>query len=114
MATEADEFNKAFSSGSADLTRMYAEDGIAFPPDRELAKGQGSIERLWKEVQRDWSDAKLKQIERFQTGEYLFETGSWTAKFQGQPVQGKYMTLWKKEGGSYKIYRDMWNRDTEL
>ena len=114
MATEADEFTKAFSTGSADLTRLYAEDGIAYPPDRELARGQGAIERMWKDVQRDWSDAQLKQDERFQAGEYVFETGSWTAKFQDRPVRGKYMTLWKKEGGTLKIYRDMWNRDDEL
>lgn len=114
MGTEADEWNKAFSSGSAELTRMYAEDGIAFPPDRELVKGKRAIEGMWNEVQQDWTDAKLKQLEKFQAGEFLFESGTWTAKFQGRPVQGKYMTLWKKEGGAHKIYRDIWNRDTEL
>ena len=114
MTTEADKWNKAYSTGAEELTGLYAEDACAFPPDRELVRGNHSIERMWKDVQRDWTDSNLTQLEKFQAGEFLYESGSWTAKFRGRPVHGKYMTLWRKEGGAYKIYRDMWNRDHEL
>jgi ketosteroid isomerase-like protein len=114
MATEADKWTKAFSAGSAELTRLYAEDAIAFPPDKEMVQGKPSIESLWKDVQQDWTDVKLEQAEKFQAGEFFVETGTWVAKYQGQPVEGKYLTLWKKEDGGYKIYRDIWNRDNEL
>jgi ketosteroid isomerase-like protein len=114
MATEADEWNKAFTSGSEELTRLYAEDAALFPPDQKMVRGKRAVESLWEGVLEEWTESKLKQAEKFQAGEFFVETGSWTAKFQGRPVEGKYLTVWKKEGGTYKIYRDMWNRDHQL
>jgi ketosteroid isomerase-like protein len=44
-------------------------------------------------------------------GDFALETGGWVANSaDGKHLDhGPYMTLYKKVGGGWKIYRDTWN-----
>jgi ketosteroid isomerase-like protein len=45
------------------------------------------------------------------SGDYALETGKWVAtSADGKHLDhGQYATFYKKEGGGWKIYRDIWN-----
>jgi len=115
MASEisAELWNKAFAAGSEELTRLYTKDAQIFPPGQRMVKGERAIQQAWEAIQQEYSDSRLTTTEVLECGSYMFETGTWTAKRRGSPLQGKYMSLWKKEGGTWKIHRDIWNRDTD-
>lgn len=111
---------KAFSDafGRRDITAVanfYAEDAIAFPPDSDMVKGRAAIESMWKGV----LDMGVKSLEfdivDVTSSERLAaETGFATLHVQAvgaaeAAVKVKYVVVWKKQGGSWKLYRDIWN-----
>ena len=110
------EFADAFNKGDfAAVARMYAEDAIAFPPDGDFVRGRAAIEALWKGA----SDAGMKAMEFtvvdvVSSGNLAAETGIATVRMQpaGQPQttgKVKYLVVWKKAGGTWQLYRDIWN-----
>lgn len=43
------------------------------------------------------------------------ETGTYVMSDSTKAIEkGKYIVLWKKEGGQWKIYRDIWNSDEPM
>jgi ketosteroid isomerase-like protein len=49
-------------------------------------------------------------------GDTAQEVGNWVIKAPDGSIaeRGKYIVLWKKEGGSWKLHRDIWNSDKPL
>ena len=47
------------------------------------------------------------------SGDSAQEVGTWVIKAPDGSVaeQGKYIVLWKKEAGTWKLHRDIWNSD---
>ena len=110
------EFADAFNRGDFPaVARMYAEDAIAFPPDGDFVRGRAAIEALWKGA----SDTGMKSLEFtvvdvVSSGNLAAETG--TALLHVQPAgqaettaNVKYVVVWKKTGGTWQLYRDIWN-----
>jgi len=110
------EFTEAFARGDFPaVARMYAEDAIAFPPDGDMVRGRAAIEALWKGA----SDTGVKSLEFnvvdvVSSGNLAAETG--TAVLHAQPAgqaettaNVKYVVVWKKKGGTWQLYRDIWN-----
>jgi uncharacterized protein (TIGR02246 family) len=110
------EFADAFNRGDfPGVARMYAEGAIAFPPDGDFVRGRAAIEALWKGA----SDTGVKSLEFTvvdvtSSGNLAAETG--TALLHVQPTgqaettaNVKYLVVWKKTGGTWQLYRDIWN-----
>jgi uncharacterized protein (TIGR02246 family) len=110
------EFVDAFARGDFPaVARMYAEDAIAFPPDGDMVRGRPAIEALWKGV-RDTGGKSLEfnVVDVVSSGNLAAETG--TAVLHVQPAgqaetiaNVKYLVVWKKTGGTWQLYRDIWN-----
>jgi uncharacterized protein (TIGR02246 family) len=104
--------------GRGDITavaNLYAEDAIAFPPDSDMVKGRAAIEAMWKGV-RDMGVKSLEfdVVDVTSSGNLAAETGLATLHVQPAgtaeaTVKVKYVVVWKKQGGSWKLYRDIWN-----
>ena len=113
---EGKAFTDAFDRGDvAAVAKLYAEDAIAFPPDGDMVKGRAAIEAMWKGV-RDTGAKSLDfdVIDVKSSGNLAAETGFATLHVQTAgtaeaAVKVKYVVVWKKEGGSWKLYRDIWN-----
>jgi uncharacterized protein (TIGR02246 family) len=111
------QFADAFAKGDvAGVASMYAEDGMAFPPDAQIVKGRSSIEAMWKGVKEIGAQSIEFEILDVQTsGVFLVETGIATLHVTGAgpaeaTVKVKYVVVWKKQkDGSWKIFRDIWN-----
>jgi ketosteroid isomerase-like protein len=56
----------------------------------------------------------LTAVEVEAHGDTAHEVGTWVLKAKdGTAVDnGKYIVIWKKEGGQWRLHRDIWNSST--
>jgi len=90
---------------------MYAKDAIAFPPNSDMMKGREAIQAFWKGLMDAGMTAQLEVLETESDGNLGVEVGKFNILgADGKMVdQGKYVVVWKKEDGAWKLYRDIWN-----
>ena len=107
------QFMAAFARGdAAAVAALYTSTAQALPPGGDFAKGpaaiqadfQGAIDSGIKEIVLD-----ILEVEAH--GDTATEVGAWTAKGKDGAVldHGKYIVIWKKEQGRFKLHRDIWN-----
>jgi uncharacterized protein (TIGR02246 family) len=103
-------FNKGDAAGVAAL---YAEDAYVLPAGAEMAKGRRAIEAFWKKAMQQLGDAKLKTLDLQSLGPgSAREVGTFSFKTKGdnpEVVVGKYVVVWRKMGGQWKLITDIWN-----
>src|SRR5215475_2637723 len=105
-----DFFNKGDFAGVASL---YTEDATAFPPGSATVKGRAAIEAMWKRMAEQMSDPKLTTLDVKPLGASAArEIGTFSLKTKGprpQELTGKYVVVWEKVGGDWKLAADIWN-----
>ena len=107
------EFGAAFAAGdAAKLASFYGPDAQVFPPESEIVSGADNIQALWKSMID--SGAKSMTLETLNVtthGDVAIETGKYALKdaSANEVDHGKYVVVWKKEKGVWKLYRDIWN-----
>jgi ketosteroid isomerase-like protein len=59
-------------------------------------------------------DLTLTTLEVEAHGDTAHEVGTWAVKgADGAAVDtGRYIVIWKKEGGAWRLHRDIWNSST--
>ena len=96
---------------STAMAAHYASDAIVMPSNSEPIKGN-DIVKFWGSVVRmGVKDLKLNITDISGDGDVYAETG--TLELFGADNKsldkGKYVVVWKKENGNWKMYRDIWN-----
>jgi ketosteroid isomerase-like protein len=112
-----EEANAAFSAllakgDAAGLAAMYAADAQAFPPNSDVVTGTAAIQKLWQGVlDAGIKAAKLTTVDVTAAGDLAAETGTYEMSSADGTVadRGKYVVVWKRVGGRWKILRDIWN-----
>ena len=111
--------NQDFMSGIANqdaaaIADVYTEDGQVLPPNGETGVGKANIQ----EIMQGFFDSgirglKLESIEIESYGDNAYEVGKYTLFAEGELEvdKGKYNVIWKKVGGEWKYYRDIFNSD---
>jgi ketosteroid isomerase-like protein len=58
--------------------------------------------------------ATLTTLEAEGQGDTAYEVGKYTLTGEAGKVldTGKYVTIWKREQGQWKLHRDIWNTNT--
>jgi uncharacterized protein (TIGR02246 family) len=110
----AAEFEAAFNAGdAAKVASMYAEDGVAMPPNAPMVKGRSAIEAaLKKDMAKGKVTLKLSPFESALAANRAYEAGTVTVKLpDGRTVNEKYLVVYKLVGGEWKIAYDIWNSD---
>ena len=109
-------FTEAYGRGDiAAVAAMYAEDAIVFPPESDMVKGRAAIEGVWKHaLDTGIKSLEFEVVDVVSSGNLAAETGIATLHVQAMgsqesTVKVKYVVVWKKVGGSWKLYRDIWN-----
>lgn len=107
------QFLAAFATGdTAHLAAMYTADAQAFPPNGDITRGRDAIRKLWQGVvDAGIKSATLTTLEVEAQGDTAHEVGTYTMSVEGgkQVDTGKYIVIWKREQGQWKLHRDIWN-----
>ena len=103
-------FNKGDFAGVASL---YTVDATAFPPGSAMVQGRTAIAAMWKSIAEQVSDPKVTTLDVKSLGPSAArEIGTFSLKTKGptpKEVSGKYLVLWEKVGGDWKLAADIWN-----
>jgi ketosteroid isomerase-like protein len=106
-------FSADFAKGdAAAVAAHYSGAAQAFPPNGDIAKGREAIQKVWKGAMDAGVKAvKLVTLEAEAHGDTAYEVGTYVLTGEGgkQLDNGKYVVVWKREGGQWKIHRDIWN-----
>jgi uncharacterized protein (TIGR02246 family) len=106
-------FSADFAKGdAAAVAAHYTVGGQAFPPNGGVARGREAIAKLWKgAMDSGVKGVKLTVVEVEAHGDTAHEVGTYALVGEGEKTldTGKYIVIWKREGGQWKIHRDIWN-----
>jgi uncharacterized protein (TIGR02246 family) len=109
-------FVAAFNKGdAAGIAQLYTENATALPPGAPIAKGRAAIQAVWQgAIQAGVQDLSVKALQVDQFGNAAREIGQFSldqpnAQKQTEHVEGKYVVLWRRIGGGWKLDTDIWN-----
>ena len=94
------------------LAALYTRDGEIMPPNSGVVKGVRKLQALFKSFW-DAGDTvmKLDTVEAKGFGDTAYEVGKYTLSGDSGKVndRGKYIVIWRKVGGQWKLYRYIYN-----
>lgn len=103
-------FNKGDFEGVAQL---YTVDAIAFPPGSAMVRGRAAIGRMWKGMAEQVSNPKVTTLEvKRLSPSAAREIGTFSLMTKGpspKEVSGKYLVVWERVQGEWKLAADIWN-----
>jgi ketosteroid isomerase-like protein len=107
--------NYIVATNDSIITSLYAADGVLLPPNEPPVAGTANIRKyfaaMWPMGPKLVVTPTLVKV----TGDMAFEDGTWTfsATTPAGPMKdnGKYLVIWTRSAGGWKILRDMWSSD---
>jgi len=107
------QFTKAHVMGdNAAIDTLFTLDAKSFPPNAEPVIGRSAIAALTAEyIEFGVSEFFEETIELYGCGDMLIDQGNYIMKYgkDNTVEKGKYLNVWKKVDGEWKIYSNMWN-----
>lgn len=106
-------FMEAFAArDAAGIAALYPGDGQLLPPNSDVVVGRDAIGAFWQQVlDMGIASATLEtdELEGFEST--AIEVGRYTlGGDEGQILdQGKFIVIWKYDGSTWKLHRDIWN-----
>jgi uncharacterized protein (TIGR02246 family) len=110
----ADEvFVATFGRGdAAGLAALYTEDGQLLPPNADFMIGREAIQAFWQgAMDAGIASAGIEICEVEGHGDTAIEVSTYTLHAQdGTELDaGKFIVIWKRVGGEWKLHRDIFN-----
>ena len=109
-------FMRAFEQGdAAGVAALYTEDGQVLPPGSDIITGKEAIETFWSAVMgMGVKKVELTTLELDHQGDTAIDVGRVGLYTEtGDKIDDpKFLVIWKREGGQWKMHRDIWNSDT--
>jgi uncharacterized protein (TIGR02246 family) len=103
----------AFKKGdAAGLAAFYTENGQILAPNSDFVTGRHAIQEFWQAVLgMGIKEIRLESVEVESQGDTAIEVGINSAYGgEGQEIdKGKYIVIWKREHGQWKLHRDIAN-----
>jgi len=113
-----EKFMTAFSAGdAAGMAALYTEDGKLMPPNSDFVSGQEAIQGFWRAIiDMGVKGAKLEILEVEGYGKTAIEVSTYTMLGEEEQVldKGKYIVIWKKVEGEWKLHHDIFNSSMPL
>jgi ketosteroid isomerase-like protein len=103
---------------SAGIAQLYAEDGAVMPANEPAGRGREAIAQWWgRSMQMPGYDLTFEtdQLLVSASGDMALDRG--TYRFKATPPEGaiddagKFVVVWKKVGGDWKVAADIFNSD---
>ena len=105
-------FESAARNGDLDgLASLYTVDAMALPPDGPIVKGRESIKQMWGSVaqQLGLKEVRLNTLSFEQEGDTGYEVGEANLTIKSGTAVVKFLVVWKKVDGQWRLHRDIWN-----
>lgn len=107
------QFSEAHITGdTAILNNIFTKDAKVFPPNSDVVIGRSAISSLNSE----WVNYGIKEFSEKTTSfygceDYLIDEGNYYLRYGEKNTidRGKYLNVWKKEDGEWKMFSNMWN-----
>lgn len=113
----AEKFVNTYNRGDArGIASFYAEKGMVLPPNSNIVEGSQQIESFWQAMMNlGAKNIQLQVLEAEQHDDTAYEVGRATIMSEGnQAIDDiKYIVIWKRENGAWKIYRDIFNSNNK-
>ncbi len=113
-------FMAAFARGdAAGVAACYTSDAQLLPPNGEPMSGTANITAFWQGAMAlGIKDAQLETKHVEARGDLAVEVGQYTLTIQPEGAAamtdvGKYVVVWKDDGG-WKLHIDIWNTNTPM
>lgn len=113
----ADGWLGSFNGGDVSgLVLMYSADAEILPPDEPVIAGPEAIGKFWQAYGPGQVRIEVSEVDARRIGDFWFREGSYKAQYptEGETRVGKFIELWKQEGGNWLMYRQMWNRNAPI
>jgi ketosteroid isomerase-like protein len=115
---KTDRFTEAhLTKDTVFLNSCFTSDARVFPPNSDIVSGIAAISQL----NSDWVNYGIYQFEETSTSffgnkDYLIDEGTYHLIYGKERTaeSGKYVTIWKNDGGIWKIYSNIWNSSLSL
>lgn len=106
---------------TAAITKLYATDGLYMAPNWAALGGRAGAQKGWgmmfaaKDAALTFGPTKVVVA---QAGDIAYDIGTYTFSMAGPKGRvedkGKYLVVWKKQDGAWKIAADMFNTDMPM
>ena len=97
---------------TAYLNNIFTQDAKVFPPNSDVVIGRAAISQL----NYEWVNYGIKEFIEETTSfygceDYLIDEGTYSLIYGDDNTvdKGKYINIWKKEDGEWKIFSNIWN-----
>jgi uncharacterized protein (TIGR02246 family) len=111
-------FGAALAAGNAaGVAALYTDDATAFPPNSEAVRGRAAIEKMFQAmIAAGVKEVTLTAQEVEGHGDTATEVGTYAVKdAAGKELdRGKYVVVWKRAQGEWKLHRDIWNSNMPM
>lgn len=97
--------------GAAGAGDFFDDDADMLPPGLDNVKGRAAIQAFWAAATEIFEDPKLTTSDVAEIGAGCArEIGTYSARVKGSDknVSGKYVHIWRKIDGEWKIWTDIW------
>jgi uncharacterized protein (TIGR02246 family) len=110
------QFSAAYMRGDATaMANLYTTDAVIFPERSEWITGREAITRYWTlKPGRRVTRHLVTPIRIVVDGEHAYDYG--TFEIAGErdgtawgPFRGKYVVVWRRDKGSWRMQLDIWN-----
>ena len=110
--TAVKEWEQARNSRDADaMAEVYTEDANVLPPDGPVVEGRASIRTFFRNLFESRPEpAEFDEREIVVLGNYTWRQGAYSVPLADGSIEyGKFIQLWKKQNGVWKLHRSMWS-----
>jgi len=116
VRAEIEAANRQFEAAAAKgdgkgVALLYTASGQALPAGSDVVSGTEAIGKFWQGVfDSGVKGVRLKTLEVDSAGDSANEVGQYELlDAAGKTLdRGKYVVVWKKDGGRFKLHRDIW------
>lgn len=111
------EFMASLAKGdAAALAGMYTNDAQVMPANAEVIRGREGIQKYWQgAIDSGIKGLKLETLEVHggANSDTAAEVGKYSVTAGGEKVieVGKFIVIWKREDGKWRLHRDMFSSD---
>ena len=111
------QFSQNYMDGNTQgVVDAYTFDGKIFPNNTRIIEGKEKLTKYWttpegsKLIHHKITPTEIKIVKKTAYDFGYYEGASQNSEGKVFKFKGKYVIVWKKVKGDWKIYLDIWNR----